>query len=501
MDEQTSALEEARIGEIFTPLEWSKWLIKKWNIFDRWIDGETVCDPTAGQGVFIISLFTEAKERGISITSELLARLCLIEIRQENLDRFRMTVEKNFGFSPPSSMTLCLDVITETPQKTFDILVGNPPWANFTNLSSHYKELLKPYFVGAGLVPDRKAVLLGSSRTDIAALVLKVSIGQLLAENGSAHFFVPLSLFTGDDAHIGFRDYKAYGADFCVEEVYEFNKTKVFDGIGTSYCCITIRKGKKQVFPAPYFRESLSGWLENHALPLSKSSDQWRVIAKGEKTTVAIKIHLTSEQKPRQGVNTCGANDIFIFDHFPVFLPPEFIYPLATKEVWKNRSLQPSKWIFLPYDTVTARPLTEQELRSISDIKKYLEKYQERLKNRKGTLIQNSINKGLWWSLLGVGSYSFAPYKVIWEAYGRNNFDPIILEDVERKQWQGNQAMQAFIPCWNSLEAERIAHDLRNPNILLLLKQMNGEGKCNWAQPGKIKKILSFDTGVAASIP
>ena len=26
----------------------------------------------------------------------------------------------------------------------------------------------------------------------------------------------------------------------------------------------------------------------------------------------------------------------------------------------------------------------------------------------------------------------------------------------------------------------------------MLLRQLNGAGKCNWAQPGKIKKILSF---------
>jgi hypothetical protein len=27
----------------------------------------------------------------------------------------------------------------------------------------------------------------------------------------------------------------------------------------------------------------------------------------------------------------------------------------------------------------------------------------------------------------------------------------------------------------------------------MLLSEMNGEGKCNWAQPGKMKKVLSYD--------
>ena len=72
-------------------------------------------------------------------------------------------------------------MITDPPNAEYDILFGNPPWANFTDLSNSYKERLKPYFVAEGLVPDKKQVLLGSSRTDIAALVLKVVLGQVAA--------------------------------------------------------------------------------------------------------------------------------------------------------------------------------------------------------------------------------------------------------------------------------------------------------------------------------
>jgi hypothetical protein len=29
---------------------------------------------------------------------------------------------------------------------------------------------------------------------------------------------------------------------------------------------------------------------------------------------------------------------------------------------------------------------------------------------------------------------------------------------------------------------------------------MNGEGKCNWAQPGKMKKVLSYDMEVGEQL-
>ena len=117
--------------------------------------------------------------------------------------------------------------------------------------------------------------------------------------------------------------------------------------------------------------------------------------------------------------------------------------------------------------------------------------------SRKGVLIRNQIAKGSWWALLGVGPYSFSPYKVIWQSYGKSQFSPVVLSGVSGQPWQGNQAMNAFIPC-NSLEnANKIKTDLGNPNILLLLEQLNGAGKCNWAQPGKSKKILSFDSEIS----
>ena len=118
------------------------------------------------------------------------------------------------------------------------------------------------------------------------------------------------------------------------------------------------------------------------------------------------------------------------------------------------------------------------------------------LQARKGTLLRTALKKGHWWALLGVGPYSFAPFKVIWEAYGKDQFNPIILSSVEGQMWQGNQSMHAFIPCWSERDAQRIKTALESPAILTLLRQLNGAGKCNWAQPGKIKKILGFSSQI-----
>lgn len=491
-----------QIGQVFTPLKWAEWLLNKWDIFDAWLDGAHICDPTAGQGVFALAMLLMARRKGIPITRERLSRLTLIEIVPSHLERFRENVNREFGVDFPASQVFCQDVITEVHEGKYDILVGNPPWANFSDLPTDYKERLKPFFVQEGLVPDKQQMLLGSSRVDIAALVLKVVLGRLLKRNGAGYFYLPTSLFFGDGAHSGFRDYRMQDSgneadtyrDFAVDTVYEFTSTKVFEGVSTSYCGAKFQVDTRQNFPVSYFRESDGKWAEHKAIPFKDLTDPWRVVRDLNElqTDATLEVSLSPEQAPRQGVNTCGANSVFIFHEKPSHLPEQFLYPLATKELWRQQTGLPHKWILLPYHHQTGKPLTWDQIEQYPALRDYLQNVQEVLQARKGMLLRTALKKGHWWALLGVGRYSFAPFKVIWEAYGKDQFNPIILSSVEGQMWQGNQSMHAFIPCWTERDAERIKTALENPKIPALLRQLNGAGKCNWAQPGKIKKILGF---------
>ena len=492
-----------QIGQVFTPLKWAEWLINKWGIFEAWLDGAHICDPTAGQGAFPLAMLHIARRKGMPITPERLSRLTLIEVVPSHLERFRENVKNMFGLDVPTFQTFCQDVITEAHEGKYDILVGNPPWTNFGDLPTPYKEQLKPFFVEEGLVPDRQKTLLGASRVDIAALALKVVLGRLLTKNGMGCFYIPTSLFFGEGAHTGFRNYSARGRlngvdsdrDFAVDTVYEFTSTKVFEGIETSYCCAKFQIDTQQNFPIPYFKELNGEWIAHKALPLKEPTDPWRVVQHLDELNRETKldINLSPEQKPRQGVNTCGANSVFIFDGKPAHLPEQFLYPLATKEIWRQNTVLPQKWILLPYHQQTGKPLTWQEIEQWDTLKEYLQEAQDTLQARKGTLLRAAMNRGIWWALLGVGPYAFAPFKVMWQAYGKSDFTPVVLSGVAGQMWQGNQAMHAFIPCRTEGEAQRIKTALENPEIPTLLRQLNGAGKCNWAQPGKIKKILEFD--------
>ena len=494
MATKTSLSHKTGVGQVFTPLRWAEWLILRWGIFDAWVDGASICDPTAGQGAFALALFRLARSRKIRVSPELLSRLTLIESCPSHLHAFKLKAREDFEVDFPLSQLLLLDVITDTPAVQYDILCGNPPWSNFADLPDSDKDNLKPYFLKEGLLPDKRQALLGSSRVDIAALVLKVVLGKLLRKGGIGCFYVPRSLFSGGNAHRGFRNYTANHRKFMVDEIYEFTTTRVFERIGTSYCCARFQMDTPHRFPVRYFRETGSGWDEHRAIPLKLPSDQWRIIGNSDPAVLDKPIEnlLSPVQKPRQGVNACGAHSIFVFRSKPAYLPARFLFPLATKDVWKKQEPFPCKWILLPYDRTTGKPLAWAEIEQYENLKQYLVEARSRLVARKGVLIRSFIDRGIWWALLGVGRYSFAPHKIVWEAYGKSYFEPVILNNRNGQEWQANQSLHAFIPCWDEGQAKRIHAALRHPGIPTLLRQLNGNGKCNWAQPGKIKQILSL---------
>lgn len=127
-------------------------------------------------------------------------------------------------------------------------------------------------------------------------------------------------------------------------------------------------------------------------------------------------------------------------------------------------------------------------LRENDALWKYLITNKDNLQNRKGSLINVWIKKGLWWSLLGVGEYNFSPHKIVWEAYGKKTFEPKIFSS----EWQANQSLQAFMPVENRDEADQIIKQLTSGEVENYLLSLKMEGTMNWAQPGKIIKLLAF---------
>lgn len=488
-----------KIGDVFTPLEWGEFAIDKFKIFDGWLAGNSIFDPTMGPGNLLEALILHGKKLGYSIDQLPTGRLFGNELNTEYYDqaikkfsvKFNLDMTDNFWNK---------DILNLPPQK-FDILLGNPPWQNFVDLPETYKAKIKSEFFKYDLIGNSQKLLLGGSRIDIAALIIQKTIKDYLKKGGSAYFFMPLSLLLNDGANQQFRTFKINSTSYAPLKVYDFNDAKVFEAVATRYGLVHFKRDVKASFPITYERYENNSWKTFCAKPLLHETNPLSVMEIDASDVLEDfePISINKESTPRQGINTCGANNILFFKSYEkiddtrclvdnkVVLPSKYVYPLLTAKNFRESNYPVQKWVLLPYAT-SGKPLEENQIKSEPELWEYLLTHQEHLASRKGSLIGAWFKKGYWWALLGVGPYNFMPYKVVWEAYGKKEFHPIIFEG----KWQANQSLQAFIPTRTIEEARHILQELKNPAVEAYLLSLKMEGTMNWAQPGKIKKLIKY---------
>jgi len=491
------------IGAVFTPTAWGKFAAQKYNILRDWLAGKTIFDPTMGDGALLEALVDFALESGHTLNTLPLINLYGAELNAQYHARAICKFKGKYNIDM-SDRFYNADILTFSPVKA-DILFGNPPWQNFADLPPEYKEYAKQFFHKFDLIGSAKELLLGNARMDIAALIIQKTIIENLKDNGRAVFFLPLSILLNAGANKNFRLFTGKGVRYSLSSVYDCDKLHVFEGTATRYGIARFDRDAPQRYPIPWHRHENEAWQKYAASPVPVPGGALLVHDGSQK--ILPKIEVPADAAPRQGVNTCGANDIFFFDEYSsvdgemcalnnkLILPKQFIFPLITSKNFSGLSV-PEKWVLLPYNKHTGKALTEEELKKYPSLRDYLEGSKDRLRSRKGAMLRAHIQRGLWWSLLGVGKYSFAKYKIVWEAYGKKKFNPQIFDG----DWQANQSLQACMPCADKSAAEKILGDLRHPSVEEYLLASKMEGTMNWAQPGKISPLLSFP-GKQQSLP
>jgi hypothetical protein len=492
-------IDNFEIGRIFTPLTWASWLVEVTGAFQLWLDGASVLDPTCGDGAFLEAFIYLARSRGIQITEESLSRLHGVEIFEADKQNALARIRQRYDVCLVADNFKNDDFLKLGLSKAFDVIVGNPPWMNFTDLPIELKRRWGSEYITHGLIRDKREVLLGRSRSDIACLVIKKALDGFLNDGGLAAFFIPLSLFFNSGSNDRFRPYPGSTHTFRVTKLWDFGDEIVFSGVGTRYGAVLFHKGSPQVWPVETDVREKTAWIRRYSTASDNRNGAWHQHDTAANAEIGpTPIEIRPSQKPRQGVNTCGANDLLIFEHvghkFMNGLGSEWeleetlLFPLMNANNFRKRPGTKQRWILLPHDHNTGRPLSWEVIAKYPKTIAYLSTYQNQLASRKGVLINAHINRGFWWSLLGVGPYSFAPWKVAWESLGRREFTPTIING----RWQGNQALHAFCPCASEQEATSLASALSDGSMERWLKRSGMEGTCNWAQPGRMAYLFNI---------
>ena len=491
-------------GRIFTPLKWAKWVIEKYGLLAKWKQGAHIIDPTCGQGIFFRAFIELAVNKGSPVTHTDMSRLVGIEINPSDKQYFLTEISKDFGLEFPEENFITGDFFDYSAKKKFDIAVGNPPWINFSNLDQAYKTKLKLEYRSYGLVRNKRDILLGASRSDLAALVIQKCMKDLIKQHGSGYFFIPLSLLFNEGANQFFRPRSSEKGIFAVDEIYDFGQSLVFPSVLTRNGFIAVHRGTMQKFPIKLHKLKKSDRSTTMYCIPTEDENSW-LQSEHETLTKLPTIVVKSAQKPRQGINSCGLNKLFIFSRVEkendltqtpdiyvngngerYEMDSDFMLPLMNTKSFGGKKKTQNRYMLCLYDKFGS-PLNYNEIQKLKGVENYLLKFKAQMESRKGVLIQSQISRGIYWALLGVGPYCFTKFKVAWMAFGKSIFKAKVLDG----KLQGNQSMHAFIPSNTIEDANRICDEL-NYKVPEYLSMFAMEGTCNWAQPGRIKRILQF---------
>ncbi len=491
-----------KIGQIMTPLDCAMEFVLKYDIAKDWLNGASVFDPTMGEGNLLQALVQVALNQGVRLENLPINRLFGVELDGELFAKTFVKFHQIYNINLPRENFWHQDFICNFHDKKFDIILSNPPWLNFNDLPNNYKEILKSVYFDHDLIKNRRDMLMGKSRIDIAALIMQKSIQSHCKPNGKAYFFAPLSLIYNDGAQQKFREFHGNQGDYCLMEIHDFGGFSPFKGINTRCGFYYFQNNKTQIYPIKAFiKTSQDNYEIQYLNPLNKHGDALHYF---HDKNVMNAIHIPKSAMPRQGLNTCGANYLYFFnkkslhandDYYlmsnekiqNVPIPKKYLYPLLTKENFKAPELNEEKWVFLPYQK-NGKVISMEQLAEYPLCYNFYQKHQGVLKNRKGVIIQNMIRRNHWWALLGVGKYNFQPYKIIWQAYGANEFNPQLFDG----KFQANQSLQCFMAFDDYRLAKSIFNQITMPAVKRYFQSFAMNGTMSFAQPGKVKKLLTI---------
>ena len=454
------------LGEYYTP-DW----LAEWTIRQAAADpGASVIDPTCGSGTFLCRAIAMKRRAGLPLEAILSA------VRGLDLNPLAvLTAKTNYLLS----VLDLLDGRGETAVPIYtgdalspaagrlgraDVIVGNPPWINWEYLPDSRRKGGGESWTGYGLL-SAKGLDLSFSKEDVSVLITYAAMDRLLKEGGVLGFVLRQGLFKSAQNGAGFRRFRVGedGTPVQVLRVDDLSGVRVFEDAAAGAALFFARKGRETAYPVPYFRwrrrdghktlpfdpyaplpEVRAGLLcqEQQARPASEEdpSAPW-ITAPGEELAVIRRALGTNPYRARTGVFTGGANAVYWVrptgadgplvtvsnitdrakrktEQVTAQLEKTYIFPMLKGGGIRQWRVSYDACILCPHTAGTKiRPVPQEELeRTAPRTWAYLERFRELLDGRRGFAgWERELQRQAFHTVLRVGAYTFAPYKVVWK--------------------------------------------------------------------------------------
>jgi hypothetical protein len=354
-----------------------------------------------------------------------------------------------------------------------DRVVGNPPWIRWRAIGPDYRQATLPLWVQYGLFPLKGlSTILGAGEKDFSMLFTYRCADLYLKPGGRLGFLVTMEALRSKEAGQGFRRFRLgdQGDFLRVHRVHDLVAVAPFPGVGNKAALLVLERGAKTTFPVPFIEwvpadgrvsaewkldevRSRTQRLEKMARPVTgRETAPWRVIEAARGAARHAPSEPKEPEEPGAGMEGPAAYRAYrgastepygvyrmrlkgkrsattvTVENLPeqgkrdvpklraVELESALVYPAVRGSDIRRWHAAVEICVVLPHDPVRREGYSEEWLsRSFPKTYAYLKRFKPVLVSRASQAIQTVARKSSFYAMYGIGPYTLAPYKVIWQ--------------------------------------------------------------------------------------
>ncbi len=342
----------------------------------------------------------------------------------------------------------------------FDFVVGNPPWIRWGYLSEDYRKATFNLWIEYGLFPktqDFASRRLGGGEKDFSMLFTYASCDNYLNNNGKLGFLITQEVFKSKGAGEGFRRFQIGDKEYLkVLKAHDLVAIKPFEGAANKTAAIILKKGEKTKYPLSYYvwakKKGVSriptDKLLNEVLPffhrerlmaqsIGKPTGSWQTISEIQKKLSVIKGK--NPYKARRGASTepygvfwlevkqlLSDGNIIVYNlpeegkrdipKIKTVIEPDLVYPAIRGRDIERWKINPTIFVLITHNNTNSKVYTEYEIKkNYPRTFEYLTNFKKALLSRGSKFLKNLAERTSFFTMFGIGNYTFAKYKVLWK--------------------------------------------------------------------------------------
>ncbi|MDD1505874.1 N-6 DNA methylase [Lysinibacillus sp. CNPSo 3705] len=351
----------------------------------------------------------------------------------------------------------------------FDYIVGNPPWVRWSNLPELYRQRVKPTCLQYEIFSSTPYH--GGNELDISGMITYTVSDKWLKNEGKMVFVITQTHFQAPSSE-GFRGFKINEEYNLIPIVVEdFKSLKPFADATNKTAVVVFEKSKSKLlnYPVDYnvwtakrgysrtipFNSSLKDinnqleMMKMEANPVTHRKSPWAILPPGRFNLINSITGQSDWVNGRKGI-TADLNGIYfvkiidknidsglvqietrpeagkkdIGSKKRYWVEQDFLYPLIKGAGdFKKYKFNPKEelYVFVPNKGIQKEHFEESDLllnKKLNKTRRYFQDYSYLLKER-STWKLYLKNRPIY-AVYNVGTYTFAPYKVLWAEQSKN---------------------------------------------------------------------------------